>query len=132
MRVCVAGLWHLGVVTAACVASAGHRVVGYDDDETVVERLREGVLPVDEPGLADLVRRGLDDGSLAFTAVPDEALRDADVVWIAYDTPVDEDDRADVDYVLTRARTLVDAADPSASIVISSQLPVGTTRTLER
>ena len=132
MKICVAGLWHLGVVTAACVAAAGHRVVAFDDDESVVSGLRRGVLPVDEPGLAELVRRGLEAGSLEFTSRREDALNEADVVWITYDTPVDVDDRADVDFVVERARTLVDAADPGAAILISSQLPVGTTRLLEQ
>jgi UDPglucose 6-dehydrogenase len=132
LRVCVAGLWHLGVVTAACVAAAGHRVVAFDEDEDVVTRLADGALPVDEPGLADLVRRGLAAGSLCFTGDLQEAVRDAEVVWIAYDTPVDADDHADVDFVVERARALVDAAGPDAAILVSSQLPVGTTRLLEQ
>ncbi len=119
-------------MTAACVAAAGHRVVAFDDDESVVSGLRRGVLPVDEPGLAELVRRGLEAGSLEFTSRREDALNEADVVWITYDTPVDVDDRADVDFVVERARTLVDAADPGAAILISSQLPVGTTRLLEQ
>jgi len=131
LRVCVAGLWHLGVVTAACVAAAGHRVVAYDEDVSVVEGLGRGVLPVDEPGLAELIRRGLGSGSLEFTDRREQALQGADVVWITYDTPVDADDRADVDFVVARARALVQAADPAAAILISSQLPVGTTRLLE-
>jgi UDPglucose 6-dehydrogenase len=131
LRVCVAGLWHLGVVTAACVAAAGHRVVAYDDDPAVVEGLRRGVLPVDEPGLAELVHQGLQGGSLELTDERDRALEGAEVVWIAYDTPVDADDRADVDFVVTRARALVAGADPAAVILVSSQLPVGSTRTLE-
>ena len=132
MRICVAGLWHLGVVTAASVAAAGHRVVAFDEDQAVVTGLAEGALPVDEPGLADLVRRELAAGSLSFTTDRQEAVRDAEVVWIAYDTPVDADDRADVDFVVERARALVEAADPGAVILISSQLPVGTTGLLER
>jgi len=132
LRICVAGLWHLGVVTAACIAAAGHRVVAFDEDENVVAGLRNGVLPVDEPGLAELVGRGLADGTLELTSRREQALEDAELVWIAYDTPVAEDDRADVEFVLERARAIVDAADPSAAILISSQLPVGTTRLLER
>ena len=131
MRICVAGLWHLGVVTAACVAAAGHRVVAFDEDEAIVTALSEGALPVDEPGLADLVRRELAAGSLSFASDREQAVRDAEVVWIAYDTPVDADDRADVDFVVTRAEALVGAADPGAVILISSQLPVGTTQLLE-
>ena len=132
MRVCVAGLWHLGVVTAACVAAAGHRVVAFDEDEAVVAGLAEGVLPVDEPGLADRVRDALATGSLSFTSDRREGVRDADVVWIAYDTPVDADDRADVDLVVRRAGALVEASEPEAVILVSSQLPVGTTRLLEQ
>ncbi|HET7515174.1 MAG TPA: nucleotide sugar dehydrogenase [Gaiella sp.] len=132
MRICVAGLWHLGVVTAACVAAAGHRVVAFDEDAAVVAGLSNGVLPVDEPGLAELVAQGLADATLEFTDRREQALADAELVWIAYDTPVAEDDRADVEFVLARARAIVDASDPSAVILISSQLPVGTTRLLER
>ena len=118
-------------MTAACVAAAGHRVVAYDDDASVVEGLRNGVLPVDEPGLAELVQQGLAAETLVLTNSMEEALEGADLVWIAYDTPVDEEDRADVAYVLERARALVAAAGPDAVILISSQLPVGTTRLLE-
>jgi UDPglucose 6-dehydrogenase len=132
LKICVAGLWHLGVVTAACVAAAGHRVVAFDDDESVIAGLGRGVLPVEEPGLAELVRDGLEAGSLELTSRREDAVHEADVVWITYDTPVDADDRADVDFVVGRARTLVDAADPGAAILISSQLPVGTTRLLEQ
>jgi UDPglucose 6-dehydrogenase len=132
VKICVAGLWHLGVVTAACVAAARHRVVAFDEDESVVAHLTRGVLPVDEPGLAELVRQQLAAGSLRFTDQREQALRDADVAWITYDTPVDDNDRADVEYVIARARALVAAADPSAVILISSQLPVGSTRQLEQ
>ena len=118
-------------MTAACVAAAGHRVVAYDEDASVVEGLRNGVLPVDEPGLAELVQQGLAAETLVLTNSMEEALEGADLVWIAYDTPVDEEDRADVAYVLERARALVAAAGPDAVILISSQLPVGTTRLLE-
>ena len=118
-------------MTAACVAAAGHRVVAYDDDASVVEGLRNGVLPVDEPGLAELVQQVLAAETLVLTNSMEEALEGADLVWIAYDTPVDEEDRADVAFVLERARALVAAAGPDAVILISSQLPVGTTRLLE-
>jgi UDPglucose 6-dehydrogenase len=132
VKICVAGLWHLGVVTAACVAAAGHRVVAFDEDESVVASLTKGVLPVDEPGLAELVRQQLAAGSLSFTHQREQALRDAEVIWITYDTPVDESDRADVEYVTARAEALVAAADPRAVVLISSQLPVGSTRLVEQ
>ncbi len=131
MKICVAGLWHLGVVTATCVAAAGHQVVAFDEEPAVVEDLTNGVLPVDEPALAELLRQQLSSGRLSFTTQRELALRDADVLWITYDTPVDADDRADVEYVVSRARALIHSADPSTDIIVSSQLPVGTTRQLD-
>jgi UDPglucose 6-dehydrogenase len=126
VRVCVAGLWHLGTVTAACLAAVGHDVVAFDDDESVVDDLRRGRSPVAEPGLDEL----LTTAALSFTTDPVEAVADAEVVWIAYDAPVDDDDRADVDWVVARARRLLEACDAQTYVVVSSQLPVGTTRLL--
>ena len=74
----------------------------------------------------------LEAGSLRFTADREDAAGGAELVWIAYDTPVDADDRADVAFVVERARALVEASDPNAVILVSSQLPVGTTRLLEQ
>jgi UDPglucose 6-dehydrogenase len=130
VKVCVAGLWHLGIVTAACVAGAGHDVVGFEDEPTVA-RLREGTLPLFEPGLEELVQEVVSGGRLRFTADPSDALDDADVLWIAYDTPVDDDDHADVEFVVRRARRLLEAASPTTVTLVSSQIPVGTTRRLE-
>ena len=59
MKVCVLGLWHLGTVTAACLASGGHQVVGLDFDESVIANLKKGKLPLFEPGLEELVKMGL-------------------------------------------------------------------------
>ena len=132
MRVCVAGLWHLGVVTAACVAAARHDVVGFDEERGVIEGLEDARLPVSEPGLSELLRAQVAEGRLKFTNDPGLALRGADLLWIAYDTPVGVDDRGDVEFVVQRARALVDAADPATTVIVSSQLPVGTTRMLAR
>jgi UDPglucose 6-dehydrogenase len=129
MNVAVYGLWHLGCVTAACLASGGgHRVTGLDDDVT---QLREGRAPLFEPGLDDLIRAGLDSGHLSFETNPDTALKDAEVLWITFDTPVDEDDRADVDYVLARVQNVLPLLREGALVILSSQLPVGSARKLE-
>jgi UDPglucose 6-dehydrogenase len=131
MKVCVVGLWHLGTVTAACLASAGHDVTGVDFDERVVDRLAAGIPPLFEPGLEDLVREGLAAGRLRFSSNP-AAASSADVVWVTYDTPVDDTDRADVDFVVDRVRALFPHLRDGALVLASSQLPVGTTRSLER
>src|SRR6266508_2180231 len=132
MRVCVAGLWHLGIVTAACLASVGHDVVAFDEYAELVDELRHGRCPVSEPGLEDLVRAGIDAGRLTLSSDRAEALARADVLWIAYDTPVDDADRADVESVTTRALALLAHVEPQTFVLVSSQLPVGTTRGFER
>jgi UDPglucose 6-dehydrogenase len=132
LNVCVVGLWHLGTVTAACLASVGHTVTGLDFDPAVVRELGQGKPPLFEPGLSDLVQRGLADKHLRFTTGIADAVRDAQVVWVAYDTPVDADDDADVEFVVERVTRLFPYFDPRTLVLISSQLPVGTTRRLER
>ena len=131
MKVCVMGLWHLGTVTAACLASVGHEVAGFDFDESVISNLQKGQPPLFEPGLEALVKAGLAEKKLCFSSDPAAAFKDAELVWVTYDTPVDEDDRADVDYVLTRVEKILPYLDPAALVLISSQLPAGSTRKLE-
>ncbi|OGN64105.1 MAG: hypothetical protein A3E26_04460 [Chlamydiae bacterium RIFCSPHIGHO2_12_FULL_49_32] len=131
MNICVLGLWHLGTVTAACLASSGHRVAGLDFDEPIIRNLQEGRPPLFEPGLEDLVKMGLRNRSLSFTTDSVAALKDANIIWVAYDTPVDEEDRADVSFVIERVESVFAHIPKGALVLISSQLPVGTTRLLE-
>lgn len=131
MNVCVLGLWHLGTVTAACLASGGHQVVGLDFDDEVIEKLGAGTPPLFEPGLEDLVKAGLAQGKLRFTTDPAEALREAEIVWCAYDTPVDDDDNAQVEWVVERVERIFPYLADATLLLVSSQLPVGTTRQLE-
>jgi UDPglucose 6-dehydrogenase len=131
MTVAVAGLWHLGTVTAACLASRGIQTIGYDSDVETVRKLQGGEPPLFEPGLADLMRAGLDRGTLRFTSTPAD-LGDADVLWVAWDTPVDDQDRADVDFVIRELTALFPFLRRDALVLISSQLPVGTARQLEQ
>jgi UDPglucose 6-dehydrogenase len=132
LKVCVAGLWHLGTVTAACLAAGGHDVTGLDVDPAVVSALSAGRPPLFEPGVEDLVRSGFAAGSLRFTTDAATALADADVVWITYDTPVDDDDRGDVDYVVDRTAMLFAHLRTDALVLLSSQVPVGTTGRIEQ
>lgn len=132
MKVAVLGLWHLGTVTAACAAAAGHTVTGWDPREETTGGLALGNPPVHEPGLEALVRAGLAAGTLRFTDDLPRAVGDADVVWIAFDTPVDEDDRADVDDVMRKAAAALAHVKDGALILSSSQLPVGSVARLER
>lgn len=132
MRIAVYGLWHLGCVTAACLASAGHQVVGLDLDEPVVDDLRRGKPPLHEPGLEALIATEMAAERLAFTTSPDTAFRDAEVVWVAFDTPVNDRDEADVAFVRTRLETAAPSMQAGTLVLISSQVPVGFTRALAR
>jgi UDPglucose 6-dehydrogenase len=131
MNVCVQGLWHLGCVTAACLAAGGHTVTGLDFDPEVVRNLQAGQPPLFEPGLEELVKSGLAAGRLSFTTDPAAALAGAGVLWVTYDTPVDDEDRADVDFVLDQLRRALPHAAAGSLVLISAQLPVGSTRQLE-
>jgi UDPglucose 6-dehydrogenase len=124
----VIGLWHLGSVTAACLADVGHSVIGVDPDRAVVEDLRAGRPPVFEPGLEDLMARS--GARLSFTRDP-HALAGAPCAWVAFDTPVAEDDSADVEWVLAQAVEHLARLPVAALVLVSSQLPVGSVAELE-
>lgn len=130
IKIAVVGLWHLGTVTAGCLASAGYEVIGYDANAETVAGLNRGDLPVAELGLAVLIQGGIKDGKLSFS---DElgALSEVEVIWITYDTPVDEDDQADVEFVVEQVKATFPYLRDDALVFISSQLPVGSTRRLE-
>ena len=128
MNVCIQGLWHLGSVTAACLAAAGHDVIGLDHDPAIIASLREGRAPVAEPGLDELLRAHR--AHLELTTDPAMVAR-ADVVWVTYDTPVDAEDRADIEAVVTQVVQTFPHLRDDALVLLSSQLPVGTTALLE-
>jgi len=132
VNVCVLGLWHLGAVTTACLAEAGHSVVGIDFDLDVVEELKSGKMPVFEPGLVELTAKGVQEKRLRFSTDIAGACVGSDIVWVTYDTPVDENDEADVEFVLERVRRTFPHLKDGALVLVSSQVPVGTVRRMER
>lgn len=132
MNVTVFGLWHLGCVTAACVSAAGNRVVGLDPEQQTIDDLRAGKPPISEPGLTELIAAESKAGRLSFTTSPGEALRDAEIVWIAFDTPVNDRDEADVDFVRRQVDQIGPNLQPGTIVLISSQVPAGFTQELRR
>lgn len=132
MNVAVLGLWHLGPVTAACAAAAGHVVIGWDPDAETVNALSEARPPVAEPGLPELLAEGIASWRLRFSPDVREAVADADLVWVAFDTPVDDEDRADVGWVVNHVRAAFPHLRDGAIVLSSSQLPVGTLARLEQ
>ena len=123
MNVAVIGLWHLGCVTAACLAKAGHHVTAYDPDIELIRMLREGKAPIFEPGLEGLLTQD----TLKFTSDLHD-LRQSSIVWVTHDTPVNDDDKADVAYVTQEVVQLFPYLQDKALVLISSQMPIGTTR----
>jgi UDPglucose 6-dehydrogenase len=132
MRIAVYGLWHLGCVTAACLAAAGNRVIGLDPAPAITAELQAGRLPVEEPGLSELIAQTLDSKELSFTNRPAEALEDCNVLWVTFDTPVNDRDEADVKSVRQHLESIRPLIQPGTLVVISSQVPVGFTRALEQ
>ena len=131
MKVCVYGLWHLGCVTAACLADRGHTVTGLDPDGAVVARLQTGKAPLFEPGLDELLQKNLANGRLHFTPDAAQAVQDCAVVWVTFDTPVNEQDEADTTFVHQKVVALFPLLPAGALILLSSQMPVGSVARLE-
>jgi UDPglucose 6-dehydrogenase len=127
MKIVVFGLWHLGSVTAACLAELGHSVVGYDESEEFVRTLQLGVSPVSEPGLNELLSQNLSAGRLKFVSQLDNE-SPYDVLWVTIDTPVDESDRGQVEFVTNQITRAIMDAPQDCRVIISSQLPAGTTQ----
>jgi UDPglucose 6-dehydrogenase len=116
----------VGLVTGACLADVGNHVLCMDVDVAKIDRLRGGEIPIHEPGLDDVVARGLAAGRLQFVTDYDAAVAHADVVFIAVGTPSDEDGSADVTHVLGAARELGKRITRETLVVVKSTVPVGT------
>lgn len=125
-NVCVIGAWHLGTVTSACLAEIGYTVVGLDADTERVDALNAGRAPLFEPGLDEILTRNLAAGRLRYTTDPAGALAGAAYVFIAYDTPVDEQDDVDLSPLFDTAADLARYMGSGAAVIVSSQVPVGT------
>ena len=126
MKIAVFGTGYVGLVQGAVLADAGHQVTCVDIDEAKLARLREGDIPIFEPGLEPLVKSAYADGRLIFTTDAAQAVVGAEVCFIAVGTPPDEDGSADLRYVLAVAQTIAQHMQGYAVIVDKSTVPVGT------
>ncbi|CAB4196996.1 Ugd Predicted UDP-glucose 6-dehydrogenase [uncultured Caudovirales phage] len=127
MKICVQGLWHLGTVTAACLASLGHNVVGIDFDKSIIKSLNNGIPTFFEPGLENLVKQGLISNNLTFASETENI----NFLWVTYDTPVDDNDNADINFVFSNIELMIPFLSVNAIVLISSQLPIGSIKYLE-
>jgi len=126
MLITVFGTGYVGLVTGACLADAGHEVTCVDVDQTKIDGLKRGIIPIYEPGLEQIVIENYHAGRLHFTTDAAEAVKFGEVQFIAVGTPPDEDGSADLRYVLTVARTIAEHMDAPKIVVDKSTVPVGT------
>jgi UDPglucose 6-dehydrogenase len=126
MKVTIFGTGYVGLVTGACLADVGNHVVCVDVDKDKVDGLNKGVLPIYEPGLEEIVVRNHGAGRLVFTTDMDHGVAHGLFQFIAVGTPPDEDGSADLQHVLTVARTIGEKAEQFKVIVNKSTVPVGT------
>jgi len=126
MRLSIVGSGYVGLVSGAGLSEVGHHVVCMDIDTGRIERLRQGIVPIFEPGLETMLLDNVAQGRLQFTDSLPQAVRDAEVIFIAVGTPPDEDGSADLSHVLAVAKGLGECLDRPVLIVIKSTVPVGT------
>ena len=128
MRIAVIGTGYVGLVAGTCFAESGNTVTCVDLDEAKIKGLLNGVVPIYEPGLEELIKRNVHDGRLHFTTEYADAVGNAQVVFIAVGTPKGDDGSADLRYVLAAARSIGEAMKGYTVIVDKSTVPVGTAR----
>lgn len=126
MNIAVVGTGYVGLVTGTCFAETGNHVICVDIDAAKVDRLRNGEIPIFEPGLDVLFERNTHQGRLIFTTSLEEAIREAQVIFLALPTPPGEDGSADLSYILGVARQLSAMITRYTVVVDKSTVPVGT------
>lgn len=131
MKITVIGTGYVGLVSAVCFAELGHEVVGVDIDAAKVEKLKQGISPIYEPELPELLKRNLDAGRIRFTTELTEALPDTEVVFSAVATPPNEDFSADLKAVFIVAESVAKLAGSDLVFVNKSTVPVGTGKKCE-
>ncbi|MBT3321630.1 MAG: UDP-glucose/GDP-mannose dehydrogenase family protein [Anaerolineae bacterium] len=125
-QICVVGVGYVGLVSGACFADLGNRVIALDIDEKRVENLNKGILPIYEPGLEELVERNVKSGRLTFTTSYKEALDGAEFAFIAVGTPSGVEGDADLQYVASAARSIAENMTDELILINKSTVPVGT------
>lgn len=126
MKLAVVGTGYVGLVTGVTLSEIGHHVTCIDIDEAKIEIMRNGISPIYEPGLSELMRKNIEAGRLSFTSNHEDGFHEADVIYIAVGTPENEDGSANLTYVEHVATTIALTAKQDTIVVTKSTVPVGT------
>jgi len=126
MKVTVFGTGYVGLVTGTCLADVGHDVLCVDIDQKKVDNLKNGIIPIFEPGLDSIVKQAVQNGLLNFTTDMDQAVHHGELQFIAVGTPSDEDGSADLQYVVAVAKTIGQRMKGYKVVVNKSTVPIGT------
>lgn len=126
MNICVVGSGYVGLVTGACFAEFGLKVTCVDNDEKKIKDLNNGIIPIYEPGLEEMVKKNMKEGHISFTTNLSEAVEKALVIFIAVGTPPKPDGSADLSYVEEVAQSIAENMNGYKVIVTKSTVPVGT------
>lgn len=132
MKIAIVGTGYVGLVTGTCFAEMGTDVYCVDIDQKKIDNLKNGIIPIFEPGLDEMVIRNVNAGRLHFTTDLASILNDVDVVFSAVGTPPDEDGSADLKYVLEVARTVGKHLNKYMVVVTKSTVPVGTAQLVKK
>ena len=126
MNITVVGSGYVGLVSGACLSEVGNHVVCIDADQGKIDRLREGIMPIYEPGLETLVQSNMTAERLSFTRSIEKGIKHGEVIFIAVGTPPDEDGSADLQYVKQVAQSIGEVINDYRVVVTKSTVPVGT------
>ena len=126
MKITVIGTGYVGLVTGACFSKMGNKVYCVDIDQAKIDGLKNGILPIFEPHLGTMVKKGQEKGDLIFTTQIKEALDNTDIIFIAVGTPMAKDGSANLDYIFSAASDIAQNISHDSLVVIKSTVPVGT------
>ena len=131
MKIAVIGTGYVGLVSGTCFSQTGVDVVCVDVDKQKINMLNNGLIPIFEPGIEDIIKYNVEKGRLSFTTNLKDSLVDAEAVFIAVGTPPDEDGSADLKYVLGVARDIGQHMDHYMVVVTKSTVAVGTSNNIK-
>ena len=131
-NIAVIGTGYVGLTTGACLAHLGHHVICADIDADKIAKLRDGIIPIVELGLSELVKDGITSGRLSFAVGSAEAVKNCEIAFLCVPTPQGEDGSADLSYIQMAAQDISPALPFEAIVVNKSTVPVGSTKVVER